>query len=108
MIQLGKIWSYDDVIKIDGVESSDVFDWPGLVYRWRQAAVERLEQSNTNVIVMSLYDEKVLEEELMPSTDPFKEYLRQNFRITDVIEPTMRFYRRSIFPEGAVILRRNP
>ena len=106
MIQLGKIWSYDDVIKIDGVESSDVFDWPGLVYRWRQAAVERLEQSNTNVIVMSLYDEKVLEEELMPSTDPFKEYLRQNFRITDVIEPTMRFYRRSIFPEGAVILRR--
>jgi hypothetical protein len=107
MIQLGKIWSYDDVIKIDGVESSDVFNWPGLVYRWRQAAVERLEQSNTNVIVMSLYDEKVLEEELMPS-DPFKEYLRQNFRITDVIEPTMRFYRRSIFPEGAVILRRNP
>ena len=106
MIQLGKIWSYDDVIKIDGVESSDVFNWPGLVYRWRQAAVERLEQSNTNVIVMSLYDEKVLEEELMPSTDPFKEYLRQNFRITDVIEPTMRFYRRSIFPEGAVILRR--
>ena len=106
MIQLGKIWSYDDVIKIDGVESSDVFDWPGLVYRWRQAAVERLEQSNTNVIVMSLYDEKVLEEELTPSTDPFKEYLRQNFRITDVIEPTMRFYRRSIFPEGAVILRR--
>ena len=108
MIQLGKIWSYDDVIKIDGVESSDVFNWPGLVYRWRQAAVERLEQSNTNVIVMSLYDEKVLEEELMPSTDPFKEYLRQNFRITDVIEPTMKFYRRSIFPEGAVILRRNP
>ena len=106
MIQLGKIWSYDDVIRIDGVESTDVFDWPGLVYRWRQAAVERLEQSNTNVIVMSLYDEKVLEEELMPSTDPFKEYLRQNFRITDVIEPTMRFYRRSIFPEGAVILRR--
>jgi hypothetical protein len=58
------------------------------------------------VIVMSLYDEKLLQEELMSSSDPFKEYLRQNFRISDVIEPTMKFYRRSSFPEGAVILSR--
>ena len=106
MIQLGKVWSYDDVIKIDGVESAAAFNWPGLIYRWRKAAVDRIEESGTRVIVMSLYETKTLEEELKPSSDPFKEYLRQNFRVSDVIEPTMKSYRRSSFPEGAVILTR--
>jgi hypothetical protein len=108
MIQLGKLWSYDDLIKIKGVESDNVFDWSGLIYRWREAAVVHLEESQVRLIVMSLYDETVLEEELEPSSDPLREYLRQNFSITDVIEPTMTLYRRSSFPEGAVILRRNP
>ena len=107
MIQLGKIWSYDDVIKIDGVESDDVFNWEGLIYRWRQAAVDHLEQSHVKLIIMSLYDEKFLDEELEPSLDPFREYLRLNFSISDFIEPTMTAYRRSSFPEGAVILKRN-
>ena len=107
MIQLGKMWSYDDVIKIKGVESENVFDWDGLIYRWREAAVDQLKQSQTKVIVMSLYNEEMLEEELEPSFDPLREYLRENFRITDVIEPTMTLYRRSNSPEGAVILRRN-
>ena len=107
MIQLGKLWSYDDLIKIKGVESHDIFDWAGLIYRWREAAVVRLEESQVRLIVMSLYDETVLEEELEPSSDPLREYLRQNFSVTDVIEPTMTLYRRSSFPEGAVILRRN-
>jgi hypothetical protein len=107
MIQLGKIWSYDALIKIDGVESDDVFNWAGLIYRWREAAVDHLEQSQVKLIVMSLYDEKMLEEELEPSSDPFREYLRLNFSISDVIEPTMTAYRRSSFPEGAVILKRN-
>ena len=106
-IQLGKIWSYDDLIKIQGVQSNDVFDWPGLIYRWREVAVDQLEQSHTKVIVMSLYDEEILEEELEPSLDPLREYLRKNFSVTDVIEPTMTLYRRSSFPEGAVILTRN-
>jgi hypothetical protein len=44
---------------------------------------------------------------LEPSSDPLREYLRQNFSVTDVIEPTMTFYRRSSLPEGAVILIRN-
>jgi hypothetical protein len=108
MIQLGKLWSYDDLIKIKGVESDNVFDWAGLIYRWREAAVVRLEESQVRLIVMSLYDEAVLEEELEPSLDPLREYLRQNFSVTDIIEPTMTLYRRSNFPEGAVILRRNP
>lgn len=108
MIHLGKVWSYEDVMRIEGVNSTNVFDWPGLIYRWRQAVVDRLEQSATNVIVMSLYDKKTLEEELEPSLDPFREYLRQNFLVSDVIEPTMNFYRRSSFPEGAVIFRRKP
>jgi hypothetical protein len=107
MIQLGKLWSYDDLIKIKGVESDNVFDWEGLIYRWREAAVVRLEESQVRLIVMSLYDETVLEEDLEPSLDPLREYLRQNFTITDVIEPTMTLYRRSSFPEGAVILTRN-
>jgi hypothetical protein len=107
MIQLGKIWSYDDLIKIDGVESDDVFNWAGLIYRWRKAAVDRIEQSVTNVLVMSLYEKETLYYDLKPSSDPFKEYLRMNFRVIDVIEPTMTAYRRSSFPEGAVILRRN-
>jgi hypothetical protein len=107
MIQLGKLWSYDDLIKIKGVESDNVFDWAGLIYRWREAAVVRLEESKVRLIVMSLYDETVLEEELEPSSDPLREYLRQNFSVTDVIEPTMTFYRRSSLPEGAVILIRN-
>jgi hypothetical protein len=106
-IQLGKLWSYDDLIKIEGVQSADIFDWPGLIYRWREAAVDQLKQSHTKVIVMSLYDEEILEEEWEPSSDPLKEYLRQNFIVSDVIEPTMTLYRRSIFPEGAIILRRN-
>ena len=108
MIQLGKLWSYDDLIKIKGVESDNVFDWEGLIYRWREAAVVRLEESQVRLIVTSLYDETVVEEELEPSLDPLREYLRQNFSVTDVIEPSMTLYRRSIFPEGAVILRRNP
>jgi hypothetical protein len=107
MIQLGKLWSYDDLIKIKGVESDNVFDWAGLIYRWREAAVVRLEESKVRLIVMSLYDETILEEELESSSDPMREYLRQNFSVTDVIEPTMTFYRRSSFPEGAVILIRN-
>lgn len=103
MIQLGKVWSYDDVVKIEGVKSSDPFDWSGMIYRWRAAVVDRLEQSGSKVIVMSLYEKEVLEQELNPSSDPFKEYLRQNFRISDVIEPTMNLYRRSSLPEGAII-----
>jgi hypothetical protein len=59
------------------------------------------------VIVMSLYDEEILDQELEPSSDPLREYLRQNFIVSDVIEPTMTLYRRSSFPEGAVILRQN-
>jgi hypothetical protein len=106
MIQLGKMWSYDDVIKIKGVESENVFNWEGLIYRWREAAVDQLKQSQTKVIVMSLYNEEILEVELEPSFDPLREYLRENFSITDVIEPTMTLYRRSSFPEGAVILTR--
>jgi hypothetical protein len=106
MIQLGKMWSYDDVIKIKGVESENVFDWEGLIYRWREAAVDQLKQSQTKVIVMSLFNEEVIEEELEPSFDPLREYLRENFSITDIIEPTMTLYRRSNVPEGAVILTR--
>ena len=90
------------------MESDNVFDWEGLIYRWREAAVVRLEESQVRLIVTSLYDETVVEEELEPSLDPLREYLRQNFSVTDVIEPSMTLYRRSIFPEGAVILRRNP
>ena len=107
MIQLGKIWSYDDLIKIKGVESDNIFDWEGLIYRWRETAVVRLEESQVRLIVMSLYDETVLEEVLEPSADPLREYLRLNFSISDAIEPTMTAYRRSSFPEGAVILIRN-
>jgi hypothetical protein len=107
-IQLGKLWSYDDLIKIEGVQSADPFDWAGLIYRWREAAVDQLKQSHTKVIVMSLYDEEIVDEELEPSSDPLREYLRQNFVVSDVIEPTMTLYRRSSFPEGAVILQRNP
>ncbi len=107
MIQLGKIWSYDDLIKIKGVESDNIFDWAGLIYRWRETAVVRLEESQVRLIVMSLYDETVLEEVLEPSADPLREYLRLNFSISDAIEPTMTAYRRSSFPEGAVILIRN-
>ena len=107
MIQLGKIWSYDDLIKIKGVESDNIFDWEGLIYRWREAAVVRLKESQVRLIVLSLFDETVLEEVLQPSADPLREYLRLNFSISDAIEPTMTAYRRSSFPEGAVILIRN-
>jgi hypothetical protein len=103
MIQLGKVWSYDDVVKIEGVESADPFDWPGLIYRWRAALVDKLEESGSKVIVMSLFDMETLEQELSPSSDPFREYLRRNFRISDVIEPMMDLYRRSSLPEGAII-----
>ena len=106
MIQLGKLWSYDDLIKINGVDSDDVFNWAGLIYRWRKAAADRIEKSGTNVLVMSLYEKQTLDYELTPSSDPFREYLRRNFRIVDFIEPTMRLYRRSSLPEGAVILQR--
>ena len=103
MIQLGKVWSYDDVVKIEGVKSTDPFDWPGLIYRWRAALVDRLEQSGSKVIVMSLFEKETLDQELSPSSDPFKEYLRRNYRISDVIEPNMNLYRRSSLPEGAII-----
>lgn len=107
MIQLGKIWSYDDVLEIEGVRSSNPFNWGGLVYRWRQAAVDRLEQAGTNLLVMSLYDTDSLEQELKPSSDPFREYLRRNFTLLDSVEPDMNIYRRSSMPEGAVIFKRN-
>lgn len=107
MIHLGKVWSYDGVREIEGVPSSDPFNWPGLVYRWRQAVVDRLEQSKTNVIVMSLYERNAIEKDLETSSDPFREYLRRHFTLTDVVEPKMDIYRRSSFPEGAVIFTRN-
>ncbi|MPZ78651.1 MAG: hypothetical protein GEU77_19290 [Deltaproteobacteria bacterium] len=105
MIHLGKLWSYDGLVKVEGVMSENKLDWPNLVYSWREAAVEKLENAGVAEIIMSLYDEKVLDEEL-PSSDPFRKYLNDHFVLSHVFEPAMIIHRRSTVPEGAVIFSR--
>ena len=107
MIHLGKLWSYDGLVKVEGVMSENKLDWPNLVYSWRKTAVEKLENAKVAEIIMSLYDEKVLDEEL-PSSDPFRKYLNDHFVLSHVFEPAMMTYRRSTVPEGAVIFSRKP
>ena len=107
MIGLGKLWSYDDVLKLNGIRSDSRFDPSGMIYTWRKAAVERLEKFAASTIVINLYDPEILSVKLEPSSDPFREYLRQNFVIVEVIEPSMKIHRRVVvFPEGAIIFNR--
>lgn len=103
---LGKTWSYDDILKVEGVSSESALDWPGMVYSWREVAVQKLAESGADIIVMSLYDSSKAHQSMQPSADPFREYLRSNFRIANIIEPKMKIHRRSIAAEGAVILIR--
>ncbi len=105
-INLGKVWSYDDILAVDGMKSDLVFDWANMVYSWREVVVARLEKSKAAVVVISLYDEEAADENLEPSSDPFREYLRKNFILADVIEPTMEIPKRSSVSEGAVIFVR--
>lgn len=108
-IGLGKLWSYDDVIKVNGIRSGSKFEPNGMIYNWRKAAVERMEEFDADTIVMSLYDPKMLSVKLEPSSDPFREYLRKNFVFVKAIEPSMKIHRRSAFSEGTVIfVRRGP
>jgi hypothetical protein len=105
MVHLGKMWSYDDLVKLEGVMSENKLDWPNLIYSWRSAAVEKLENAKVVAIVMSLYDEKILDEEL-PSSDPLRKYLNDHFVLSRVFEPAMKIHRRSSVSEGAVIFFR--
>jgi hypothetical protein len=109
MIHLGRLWSYDDVVDSESVKTWNKFEPNASVYDWRQAAVDRLSKANTSVIVMSLYDMSAVRKDLLPSADPFREYLRRNFVRSHVIEPAMKIHRRSRFAEGAIIFKRkNP
>ncbi|HXG51581.1 MAG TPA: hypothetical protein VNN77_09280 [candidate division Zixibacteria bacterium] len=105
-IHLGKLWSYDDVMKIAGDVGAGVLSGGHLVYVWRSAAVEQLEKAGVQVIAMSLYDVRSIGRPRGGTKDPFRTYLAENFVLTEVIEPTMKLYRRSSQPEGAVIFVR--
>jgi hypothetical protein len=106
VIGLGKLWSFDDVLKRTGALSKSRFDSNGMIYNWRKAGLEKIERSKARVVVMSFYGSEALTRKLEPSSDPFKEYLRQHFIVGKVIEPAMKIHRRSHFSEGAVIFIR--
>ncbi len=103
---LGKTWSYDDLLKIEAKNTESTSGPNRVIYAWRQAAATKVENAKANVIVMSLYDTNIATQIIEPSSDPFREYVRQKFVISKIIEPTMKVHRRSRFSEGAVILRR--
>lgn len=103
---LGKLWSFDDVLKRTGALSKSRFDSNGTIYNWRKAGLEKIERSKARVVVMSFYGSEALTRKLEPSSDPFKEYLRQYFIVGKVIDPAMKIHRRSHFSEGAVIFIR--
>jgi hypothetical protein len=103
---LGRLWSFDDVLKRNGALSKSRFDPNGMIYNWRNTGLEKIERSKARVIVMSFYGPEALSRKLESSSDPFKEYLRQHFIVGKVIEPAMKIHRRSHFSEGAVIFIR--
>ena len=103
---LGRLWSFDDVLKRNGALSKSRFDLNGMIYNWRNAGLEKIERSQARVVVMSFYGPEAWTRKLEPSSDPFKEYLRQHFIVGKAIEPAMKIHRRSHFSEGAVIFIR--
>jgi len=106
VIGLGKLWSFDDVLKRTGALSKSRFDLNGMIYNWRSVGLEKIERSKARVMVVSFYRANPVSQKLEPSSDPFKEYLRQHFIVGRVVEPTMKIHRRSAFSEGAVIFIR--
>jgi len=53
VIGLGKLWSFDDVLKRTGALSKSRFDLNGMIYNWRSVGLEKIERSKARVMVVS-------------------------------------------------------